>query len=566
MPKAALADRIDQGRGVTPADLVLKGGRVFDLITGELVETDVAICGDCIVGVFGSYVGRREIDVSGQILVPGFIDTHLHIESSLVTPFEFDRCVSPHGVTTAICDPHEIANVCGLTGINYFLEASSRTLMDIRVNLSSCVPSTHMETTGARLEAEHIAPLMDHPRVIGLAEFMNYPGVLFKDPGCMAKLDAFKGRHIDGHAPLLSGNDLNGYIAAGIRTEHEATSYAEGLEKLRKGMRVLIREGSVSKDLHALVGLLTERHAPYLAFCTDDRNPLDIAEHGHLDYLIRTAIALGAPPLAVYRAASLSGAEAFGLKDRGLIAPGKRADIVVIDALESCRVARVFTGGVEISDAAFAARDVIAPVARHSVKARPITAQHFRTGGNRVETPVIGILPGKIITEHLTFDIAPQDGDKRPDIARDLVKIAVIERHGVNGNCATGFVQGFGLQRGAIASTVCHDHHNIAVVGADYADMALAANRLGQIEGGFVVVEGGKVLAELALPVAGLMSLQSFETVHHDLVALRAAAKSLGVVLEEPFLQLAFLCLPVIPHLKITDHGMVDVDRFEVMP
>lgn len=566
MPKAALADRIDQGRGVTPADLVLKGGRVFDLITGELVETDVAICGDCIVGVFGSYVGRREIDVSGQILVPGFIDTHLHIESSLVTPFEFDRCVSPHGVTTAICDPHEITNVCGLTGINYFLEASSRTLMDIRVNLSSCVPSTHMETTGARLEAEHIAPLMDHPRVIGLAEFMNYPGVLFKDPGCMAKLEAFKGRHIDGHAPLLSGNDLNGYIAAGIRTEHEATSYAEGLEKLRKGMRVLIREGSVSKDLHALVGLLTERHAPYLAFCTDDRNPLDIAEHGHLDYLIRTAIALGAPPLAVYRAASLSGAEAFGLKDRGLIAPGKRADIVVIDALESCRVARVFTGGVEISDAAFAARDVIAPVARHSVKARPITAQHFRTGGNRVETPVIGILPGKIITEHLTFDIAPQDGDKLPDIARDLVKIAVIERHGVNGNCATGFVQGFGLQRGAIASTVCHDHHNIAVVGADYADMALAANRLGQIEGGFVVVEGGKVLAELALPVAGLMSLQSFETVHHDLVALRAAAKSLGVVLEEPFLQLAFLCLPVIPHLKITDHGMVDVDRFEVMP
>ena len=566
MPKAALADRIDQGRGVTPADLVLKGGRVFDLITGELVETDVAICGDCIVGVFGSYVGQREIDVSGQILVPGFIDTHLHIESSLVTPFEFDRCVSPHGVTTAICDPHEIANVCGLTGINYFLEASSRTLMDIRVNLSSCVPSTHMETTGARLEAEHIAPLMDHPRVIGLAEFMNYPGVLFKDPGCMAKLEAFKGRHIDGHAPLLSGNDLNGYIAAGIRTEHEATSYAEGLEKLRKGMRVLIREGSVSKDLHALVGLLTERHAPYLCLCTDDRNPLDIAEHGHLDYLIRTAIALGAPPLAVYRAASLSGAEAFGLKDRGLIAPGKRADIVVIDALESCRVARVFTGGVEISDAAFAARDVIAPVARHSVKARPITAQDFRTGGNRVETPVIGILPGKIITEHLTFDIAPQDGDKGPDIARDLVKIAVIERHGVNGNCATGFVQGFGLQRGAIASTVCHDHHNIAVVGADYADMALAANRLGQIEGGFVVVEGGKVLAELALPVAGLMSLHSFETVHRDLVALRAAAKSLGVVLEEPFLQLAFLCLPVIPHLKITDHGMVDVDRFEVMP
>jgi adenine deaminase len=490
----------------------------------------------------------------------------MHIESSLVTPFEFDRCVSPHGITTAICDPHEIANVCGLTGINYFLEASTRTLMDIRVQLSSCVPSTHMETTGARLEAADLIPLMDHPRVIGLAEFMNYPGVLFKDAGCMAKLQAWQGRHIDGHAPLLRGNDLNGYISAGIRTEHEATTAAEGLEKLRKGMRVLIREGSVSKDLHALAPLLTERFAPYLCLCTDDRNPLDIAEHGHLDYMIRTAISLGAEPLAVYRAASLSAAEAFGLKDRGLIAPGKRADIAVIDTLAGCNVSTVFAGGVEITDAAFAARAEIPPVARHSVKATRVEPHHFRTSGNRTETPVIGIQPGKIITQHLTFDIAPQDGDKRPDIARDLVKIAVIERHGVNGNRATGFVQGFGLQRGAIASTVCHDHHNIAVVGADYADMALAANRLGEIEGGFVVVEGGKVLAELALPVAGLMSLNPFETVHQDLIALRAAARSLGVVLEEPFLQLAFLCLPVIPHLKITDHGMVDVDRFEVMP
>ena len=566
MSKASLSDRIDQGRGITPADLVLKGGRVLDLITGDLVETDVAICGDTIVGVFGSYQGQREIDMGGRILVPGFIDTHLHIESSLVTPFEFDRCVSPHGVTTAICDPHEIANVCGLTGINYFLEASSRTLMDIRVQLSPCVPSTHMETTGARLEAADLIPLMDHPRVIGLAEFMNYPGVLFKDAGCMAKLQAWQGRHIDGHAPLLRGNDLNGYIAAGIRTEHEATTAAEGLEKLRKGMRVLIREGSVSKDLHALAPLLTERFAPYLCLCTDDRNPLDIAEHGHLDYLIRTAISLGADPLAVYRAASLSAAEAFGLKDRGLIAPGKRADIAVIDTLAGCHVSTVFAAGVEITDAAFAARQEIPPVARHSVKATRVEPHHFRTGGNRTETPVIGIQPGKIITQHLTFDIAPQDGDKRPDIARDLVKIAVIERHGVNGNRATGFVQGFGLQRGAIASTVCHDHHNIAVVGADYADMALAANRLGEIEGGFVVVEGGKVLAELALPVAGLMSLNPFETVHQDLIALRAAARSLGVVLEEPFLQLAFLCLPVIPHLKITDHGMVDVDRFEIMP
>lgn len=565
MTGPALTDLIRQGRGLDPADLVLRGGRVFDLMTGDLVETDVAICGDTIVGVFGAYSGRREVDVSGRVLVPGFIDTHLHIESSLVTPFEFDRCVTPRGVTTAICDPHEIANVCGLEGIGYFLEASSRTLMDIRVQLSSCVPSTHMETAGARLEAADLVPLMDHPRVIGLAEFMNFPGVLMGDPGCLAKLEAFRGRHIDGHAPLLRGNDLNGYIAAGIRTEHEATTAEEALEKLCKGMRVLIREGSVSKDLAALWPLLTERYAPYLCLCTDDRNPLDIGEHGHLDHMIRWAIAQGAPPLAVYRAASLSAAEVFGLKDRGLIAPGKRADIAVLDSLEGCRAGMVFAGGVEVSEAAFAAREVIAPVARHSVKAPRVEAGHFRTAGNRVETPVIGIIPGKIITEHLTVEIAPQDGDKRPDPSGDLVKIAVIERHGKNGNRATGFVRGFGLQRGAIASTVCHDHHNIAVVGADYTDMALAANRLGQIEGGFVVVEGGRVLAELALPVAGLMSLEPFEAVRARLVELRAAARSLGVTLEEPFLQLAFLALPVIPHLKITDMGLVDVDRFEII-
>jgi adenine deaminase len=566
MPKAPLSERIDQGRGLVPADLVLKGGRVFDLITGDLVETDVAICGDTIVGVFGTYAGREEIDVSGRVLVPGFIDTHLHIESSLVTPHEFDRCVTPRGVTTAICDPHEIANVCGVTGIRYFLDCAAELVMDLRVQLSSCVPSTHMETTGARLQASDLVPFRDHQKVIGLAEFMNYPGVLMKDPGCLEKLEAFQGRHIDGHAPLLSGKDLNGYISAGIRTEHEATRYEEGLEKLRKGMRVLIREGSVSKDLHALAGLLTEQFAPYLCLCTDDRNPLDIGEHGHLDHMIRTAIGLGASPLAVYRAASLSAAEAFGLKDRGLIAPGKRADIVVIDSLEGCHASLVLAGGLVAEDAAFAARGSVAPVARGSVKAPRVTAESFRTGGNRVETPVIGILPGKIITEHLTFEIAPEGGDKRPDVARDLVKIAVVERHGVNGNIATGFVKGFGLQRGAIASTLCHDHHNIAVVGVDAGDMAVAVGRLSEIEGGFVVVAGGKVLAELSLPVAGLMSLKSFEEVREGLVALRAAARSLGVTLEEPFLQLAFLCLPVIPHLKITDMGMVDVDRFEVMP
>jgi len=562
---ADLEQRIAQGRGDEPADRVLRGGRIFDLITGDLLTGDVAICGDTIVGICADYEGKEVIDVSGLILVPGFIDTHLHIESSCITPYEFDRCVAPRGVTTAICDPHEIANVIGAAGIRYFQEASRHTLMDIRVQLSSCVPSTHMETAGAELLAADLAELMGHPSGIGMAEFMNYPGVIFRDPQAMDKLRLFEGGHIDGHCPLLSGKDLNAYVAAGIRTEHEATTAEEALEKLRKGMRVLIREGSVSKDLHALQPLLNERSAPYMCLCTDDRNPLDIAEFGHLDYMIRELIALGTSPLAAYRAATLSGAEAFGLKDRGLIAPGKRADIVAIDSLEGCHAQLVLCGGVVACDAAFAARDWIEPVGRGSVKAPDVTPQDFRHSGNKTETDVIGIIEGKIITRHLSEDIPIEDGDKRPDPARDLVRIAVVERHGRNGNIATGFVRGFGMTAGAIASTVCHDHHNIACVGVDYADMALAANRLTDLEGGFVVTQGGRVLAELALPVAGLMSLGSFEEVRDALVSLRDAAKSLGVVLHEPFLQLAFLALPVIPALKITDRGMVDVTKFEII-
>ncbi|SDN31014.1 Adenine deaminase [Lutimaribacter pacificus] len=562
---ADLETRIAQARGEAPADLVLRGGRVLDLVTGELLEGDVAICGDRIVGTCADYEGRKVLDVGGLILVPGFIDTHLHIESSLVTPFEFDRCVLPRGVTTAICDPHEIANVIGAEGIRYFQQASERTLMDIKVQLSSCVPSSHMETAGARLGAEDLKPLMGHPSGLGLAEFMNYPGVLARDPDVMEKLALFRGGHIDGHCPLLSGRDLNAYVAAGIRTEHEATSAQEAREKLQKGMRVLIREGSVSKDLHALQPLLSERTAPYMCLCTDDRNPLDIAEHGHLDYMIRELIRLGTPVLAAYRAASLSAAEAFGLKDRGLIAPGLRADIVAVDSLEECRARHVICAGQIVDDAAFSARETIPPVGRSSVHAPVVGPQDFRARANRAETDVIGIREGQILTDHLHEVIGIADGDKPPNPARDLARIAVIERHGKNGNIATGFVRGFGMQAGAIASTVCHDHHNIACVGVDYADMALAANRLSQIEGGFVVVRDGLVLAELALPVAGLMSLEPFEAVHTHLDALRAAAKSLGVTLEEPFLQLAFLALPVIPALKITDRGMVDVTRFELI-
>jgi adenine deaminase len=562
MNKSALKSAIAQAAGREPADLVLKGGKFLDLVTGEQIKSDIAISGDRIVGTCGSYSGRTEIDVTDKVIVPGFIDTHLHVESSLVTPYEFDRCVLPHGVTTAICDPHEIANVLGTDGIRYFLSSAENTIMDLRVQLSSCVPATHLETSGARLTASDLAPFIYHKKVIGLAEFMNYPGVINADADALDKLALFQGRHIDGHAPLVRGMNLNAYLAAGIRTDHETTSSEEALEKLSKGMAVLIREGSVSKDLHALIPVITERHSPHIAFCTDDRNPLDIAEEGHLDFMIRTAIAEGAPPLAVYRAASISAARIFGLKDRGLVAPGWRADLVVLDDLNSCKVARVIAAGRLVHEGLFDARKPVAAVGRNSVKSKAISATELIVRGTGKNLPVIGVTPGKIITQHLRRDLPSENGVVSSDGKLDVIKVAVIERHGVNGNIGLGFVHGFGILSGAIGSTVGHDCHNITIIGMSDADMALAGNRLREIEGGFVVVRDGKVLAELALPIAGLMSDRTFEEVRDALEPLRLAARSLGTRLPEPFLQVAFLPLPVIPHLKITDRGMVDVDTF----
>lgn len=561
-----LARRVAQGSGAEPAELVIRDVRLLDLVTGELLPSDIAICGERIVGTLERYEGRRVIEGRGRIAVPGFVDTHLHVESSLVTPGELERCVLPRGVTTLVCDPHEIANVLGVDGIRWVLDWASVLALDLRVQLSSCVPATAFETAGARLEAEDLVPLSAHPKALGLAEVMNFPGVLAGDPGLLAKLEAFAGRPIDGHCPLLSGKALCGYAAAGIRTEHEATGREEALEKLRKGFRVLIREGSVSKDLHALAPLVSADTSPFLAFCTDDRNPLDIEEEGHLDFLIREAIRAGAPPHHVYRVASWSGAQSFGLADRGFLAPGRRADIVLLDDLEACAVAEVIVGGRPAAEALSHRPPCPEPIGRRSVRIRRLEAIDFRIPApTATSVPVIGVIPGKIITERLEAAPPRRDGFLLADPGRDLAKVAVIERHGRNGNIGKGFVRGFGLRSGAIASSVGHDSHNLTVVGVEEAAMALAANRVAELEGGFVVATAERVLAELALPIAGLLTDRPFGEVTAALRRLRQAARTLGCTLPEPFLQVAFLPLPVIPHLKITDLGLFDVDRFALV-
>jgi adenine deaminase len=562
---AFLASCIDQAMGREPADLVIKGGRFLNVVTGEIATGDIAVCGDRIVGTYEGYHGRHEIDGRDLIAVPGFIDTHVHCESTLVTPAEFDRCVLPRGTTTAICDPHEICNVLGADGLRYFLESSEKTALDLRVQLSSCVPATELETSGARLDAADLMPFRRHENVIGLAEFMNIPGLLAKDSAVLAKLEAFQGGHIDGHAPFVSGHALNAYLSCGIKNCHESTTLGEAWEKLRKGMQVLIRDGTVCKDVRTLAPVINSETSSLLGFCTDDRNPLDIQEEGHLDHVIRTAIAAGAPMAHVYRAATWAAAMGFGLSDRGLIAPGRRADIVLLGDLVTCDVQTVISAGRVVGPSLFGNRVAPAPVGLDSMKLDPVNADDFAAPASGPSGPVIGLIPGTVTTRHLTLDLPYKNGCRLPDSNQDVLKICVIARHGINRNIGRGFVRGFGLEGVALASSVGHDSHNVCVIGDSDADMALAVNRLIAMGGGFAAVRNGVIVGELALKMAGLVSLEPFERVRDQLETLRQLVRDLGCAVAEPFLQLAFLPLPVIPHLKITDKGLVDVDNFRLI-
>ncbi len=561
-------------RGDVPADLILRNGRVLNVFSGEVAATDVVIVGERIAAVAPGYAAQEELDLQGQFVVPGLIDTHVHVESSMVSPPQFARAVVPHGVTTVISDPHEIANVAGAAGIRYMLAASEGLPLTIFVNLPSCVPATSMGTAGAELDVEALLALRGAPRVLGLAEFMNVPGAVLGLPGALEKLLAFRDGHIDGHAPSITGPWLQAYVAAGPATDHESMTVEEALEKVRAGMYVLIREATAAKNLRALVAAVTPENSRRFAFATDDRHPADLIEEGSIDHNVRLAIAAGLDPVQVLRMATLNAAEAFGLRDRGAIAPGRRADLVIAPSLEDFRAAAVFAGGKLAARegqlvGAWPAPEVDESAVRGSVHV-DVEALTFRIPAPAAEAGlrlrVVGLVPDQVVTEHLFMAPTIVEGEAVADVQRDLVKLATVERHRGTGNVGLGFVHGLGLQRGAIAGSVGHDAHNITVAGVTDADMRAAVRAVQDLGGGLVAVLNGAVLGRVPLPIAGLMSDRTVEEVRAQMDALLAAARALGSPLHDPFMQLGFLALEVIPKLKLTDQGLVDVEQFALVP
>lgn len=565
-----LARFLPIARGDAPADLLLRNGRVINVFTGEIVTTDIAIAGDTIVGVGSDYGAAAEIDLRGRYVCPGLIDAHVHIESSMVTPLQFARAVVPRGTTTVIADPHEIANVLGAAGIRYILDASAGLPLSVYVNLPSCVPATHLGTAGAELSAEDLLAISDLERVIGLAEFMNVPGAVLGLPGVVDKLLAFQGRVIDGHAPGVTGKWLQAYIGAGPGSDHECTTVAEMLEKLRLGMVIFIRESTAAKNLRTLVQAVTLHNSRRCAFCSDDRHPADLIDEGHIDHLLRLAIAEGVDPITAIQMATLNAAEWFRLRDRGAIAPGKRADLVVFSNLKDFRAEMVFAGGKLVAQEGQPVGEWEPPPVDEAGVRSTVRVEMERLNLNipalRERMRVIGVIPDQIVTDHLVEPVKKMGGMAVAAPERDVLKIAVVERHRGSGNVGLGFVRGLGLKRGAIAGSVGHDAHNLIVAGGDDDSMLTAVRAIQALGGGLVATVGDNVLASVPLPIAGLMSEQPLETVRRQMDMLISAAHELGSTLHDPFMTLSFLALEVIPRLKLTDRGLVDVEKFDFVP
>ena len=585
-----LKHKINLAKGQEKVDLLIKNAKIVNVFSGEIHQADVAIADGIFVGFGGEgeeeYNTKNLYDARGRYMCPGLIDGHIHIESTFLSPREFCNVVAPHGTSAVICDPHEIANVLGLKGIDYILQSSLGLPVKFYFMMPSCVPATHMETSGAAILDKDIREYMDrYPElVIGLAEMMNYPGVIHEDKEILSKLIAVGSRPKDGHAPLLSGKLLNAYIIAGMGSDHECTNLKEAIEKLRKGMHIMIRQGTHEKNLQDLIALINDFNSFAVSLVSDDRDPIDLKENGHLDYLVRTAISFGLPPIRAIQMTSINTARYFGLKNIGAVAPGFRADFILLDDLESFTISEVFLGGKRIdngyvnriknkADSVLNSSNSSSSSSSSSFLQNTIYIKSINdsnmfviptnsTTSSRLQ--VIGVIPGQIITQKR---IISAKIDKKygavADTQRDLAKLAVIERHHRTGNIGLGFVQGLGLERGAIASSVAHDSHNIVVAGMNDNDMLIAVQYISSIGGGLAVAENGYITAGLPLPIAGLMSNLSIESVISNLTTLNQACLKLGNnIIKDPFMLLSFLSLSVIPSLKLTDKGLVDVDKF----
>ncbi|WP_240374801.1 adenine deaminase [Bacillus piscicola] len=554
-----------------PADIVIKNGKIIDVFSHEVIEADVAITDGMFVGI-GSYAGKQVIDAKGLYVSPGFIDGHIHIESSMVTPSEYAKVVLPHGVTTIVADPHEIGNVSGETGIEFMIAASEGIPLDVYVMMPSCVPVTTFENTGAALYAEQLRPFYEQERVRGLGEVMNFTAVAEGEPDILQKItDAARaGKNIDGHAAGIGAEGINIYMTAGIRTDHECVTEEEAVERLRRGMYVMIREGTASKDLQALIGLVNERNARRFLFVTDDKHLDELLEEGSIDHNVRMAIGKGTDPLTAIQMATLNAAECFRFHKKGAIAPGYEADFLLLDDLEKVSIAAVYKAGVIAAEKGtclpFHAPNVEPPVSvTDSVNYQEVKKEELQIPIEEGrDANVIGIIPNSIVTKHLRENVTVQGGYFHPSIEKDQLKVAVVERHNKTGNVGTGILKGLGLKKGAIVSTIGHDSHNIIAAGTNDKDILTAIRAIGEYKGGQAVVEDGRLLAVLPLSLSGLMSEKAYTDVAGELNALHHALVNIGFTGNfNPFSTLSFLPLPVIPELKITDSGLFHVSSFQ---